>query len=68
MRAVTGDLVLAYPTVAGFSYVLEVSASLQPGTWAAGSPSIDGDGAWRRAMIPMTADHAVYRLRITQGR
>lgn len=68
VRAATGSLVLAYPTIAGFSYVLEVSATLQPGTWAAGSPSIDGDGAWRRPMIPMTADHAVYRLRITQWR
>lgn len=68
VRAVTGNLVLAYPTVAGFSYALEVSATLQPGAWTAGGPSMEGDGAWRRPVIPMTAGHAAYRLRITPGR
>lgn len=67
-RAFAGDIVLAYPTSAGFNYLLEVSVVLQPNAWIAGGSTDGGDGAWRHSMIPMTADRGFYRLRITPAR
>ena len=64
-HVIAGTLALAYPTQPGFTYTLESSPSLRPGTWTAETPGEAGDGAWRRPVLPMATDNRFYRLRVT---
>ena len=63
-----GNLVLAYPTAAGFTYLLQATADPQSGAWLDSGAPVSGDGAWRRPLVPISADNALYRLQISPGR
>jgi len=67
-RSLSGELLLPYPTVAGFNYVLESKQDLQSTTWESIGGPISGDGAWRTPAIPITGDRAFYQVRITPTR
>ncbi len=67
-RSLSGELLLPYPTVAGFNYVLESKQDLQSAIWESVSGPISGDGAWRMPAIPITGDRAFYRVRIAPAR
>lgn len=67
-RTLDGQLLLSYPTIAGFNYTLESKTDLQSGVWEGIGGPISGDGAWRRPAIPMIGDRAFYQLRITPAR
>ena len=59
---------LAYPTAAGFNYLLQRTSSLQSGVWLDSDARVSGDGAWRRPLVPISADNVFYRLQIAPGR
>jgi hypothetical protein len=63
-----GNLVLAYPTVAGYNYVLQAKPDLRSGVWTNSGAAASGDGAWRRPLAPTSAERGFYRLQISPGR
>ncbi len=67
LRKIEGELQLAYPTVAGFDFVLQSRADLQAGDWMDGPP-VRGDGAWRTEGEAFSGDRGFRRLRITPAR
>lgn len=67
-RSLAGDLLLAFPTVAGFDYALESKGDLQSNIWEGVGAPMGGDGSWRTPAIPMIGGRAFYRLRITAAR
>ncbi len=68
LGAQPGNLVLAYPTIPGFNYVLQATADVQSGLWMESSAPVSGDGAWRRPLVPASAGQAFYRLQISPAR
>ncbi len=67
-RQFADELLVAYPTVAGFDYLLEESAAMDSGRWQGVGGPVNGDGAWRRQGIPIAGDRGFSRLRITPAR
>jgi len=68
LGALPDNLVLAYPTVPGFNYVVQFTPDLQSGVWMQSSAPVSGDGAWRRGVVPTSPDQAFYRLQISPAR
>jgi hypothetical protein len=66
-RTLGGDVLLAYPTEPGFTYVLQSKTDLPTGGWINAAP-ISGDGAWRTPDLPISGPRAFYRLHIAPGR
>ena len=58
---------LAYPTEAGFDYVLQAADDLARQGWAGGE-TIRGDGAWRRLFVPIDDERGFHRLLVTPAR
>jgi len=62
-----GTLFLPYPTVAGFNYTLQSRSGLATGSWT-NAATVNGDGAWRTPMVPMTANAGFFRLQVMSAR
>jgi hypothetical protein len=68
LRVAKNEINLAFPTVPGFDYTLEVSRELEPARWdPVGGPTY-GDGAWRRVTAAADQDSGFYRIRIHPAR
>lgn len=67
-RHLGGQFEFAYPTVAGFQYVLQFNLGLNPADWEPSGAVVNGDGAWRRPAGSMTTEQGFYRLRINSAR
>ena len=59
-----GQLLLSYPTEAGFDYHLQSETSLGKLNWSDASVAT-GDGAWRTASFSTTNGSTFYRVQIT---
>jgi hypothetical protein len=64
LRQLPDELLLASPTVAGFSYALEFSDSLEPGTFAPTGLSMAGDGSWWAVPGKVASGQGYYRMAI----
>ena len=63
-----GNLIMAYPTVPGFEYHLQGTATLAPGDWLPSGNLLRGNGTWQRPSVPLTALRAFYAVRVQPGR
>jgi len=68
LRQRPGELLLAAPTVPGFSYALEFSDSLEPGTFGPTGLSMTGDGSWWAVPGKVVSGQGYYRMAITPVR
>jgi len=68
LRQLPGELLLAAPTVPGFSYALEFSESLEPGTFGPTGLSMAGDGSWWAVPGKVMSGQGYYRMAITPVR
>jgi hypothetical protein len=67
-RQLPGELLLAAPTVPGFSYALEFSERLGSGAFGSTGLSKDGDGSWWAPTRKVASDQGYYRIVTTPVR
>lgn len=68
LRPLPGELRLAMPTVAGFTYALEFSDNLELGAFSPTGLAMSGDGTWWSIPTSVSSAQGYYRVAITPER